>query len=86
MSLYERRELSWLDRLRRRFGCEDGRQEPLLDELGHPTLVVVKGQPVGIRDTRGGVIEFPSDPAQWAASMWDDTADRWIRRRRDWWR
>jgi hypothetical protein len=53
-SVYERRELGWRDRLRRRFGRDDERQEPLLDEWGDPTLVVVKGQPVGIRDTAGG--------------------------------
>jgi hypothetical protein len=85
--VYERRELSWLDRLRRRFGREDERQEPLLDEWGDPTLIVVKGRPVGIRDTRGGVIEFPSDPAQWPASMWEDVGeDGWIRLRSDRWR
>jgi len=36
--------------------------------------------------TKGGVIKFPSDPAQWPASMWDDAGEGWIRlRRRDWW-
>jgi hypothetical protein len=88
-SVYETRELTWPDRLRRRFaGREDERQEPVLDERGDPVLVVAKGQPVGIRDTRGGVIEFPSDPERWPASMWEDVGDNgWIRlRRRDWWR
>ena len=86
-SVYEDRELGWRDRLRRLFGREDERQEPLLDEWGDPTLVVVKGQPVGIRDTKGGVIEFPSD-SQWLPSMWEDVGeDGWFRpRRRDWWR
>lgn len=87
-SVYEDRELGWRDRLRRLFGHEDERQEPLLDEWGDPTIVVVKGQPVGIRDTKGGVIEFPSDPSQWLPSMWENVGeDGWFRpRRRDWWR
>ena len=57
-SVYEDRELGWRDRLRRLFGHEDERQEPLLDEWGDPTLVVVKGEPVGIRDTKGGSSSF----------------------------
>lgn len=90
-SVYDTREPTWLDRLRRRSGREDERQVPRLDEVGRPTLVVVKGEPIGIRDTRGGVIEFPElpdDPRSWPDSMWEDAGDDgWIRlRRREWWR
>ena len=70
-SVYETRELTWRDKLRRLVGGEK-QPAPLFDP---PRLVVERGRPVGYRCVDGSVLRFPeppADPSQWPESWWGD--------------
>lgn len=83
-SIYESRELTWLDRLRRLVGGEESPAPIELNEWGKPTLVAINGECVGVRDVNGALVRFPEVPANrldlWPDEWWDRVGEF-----RPWW-